>query len=123
MKFAAGKIANLNRSNLKVGSGLHSGQNSCAGLQMGPEEFIKKGRIFSYSFEDRRGIDSCIKVNSQRRENVCSLLFLPVVALSFSFPLEGALVSKKSPTQGFCDQRVAFKAGLQVRWSSPVTKC
>lgn len=76
MKFAEGKIANLNRSNLKVGSGLHSSQNSCASLQLGPDKYIKKGRIFSHSFEERRGIDSYIKVNisSQRRENVCSLL-------------------------------------------------
>lgn len=38
MQFAAGKVANLNRSNLKVGFGLLSDQNSCASLQLGPED-------------------------------------------------------------------------------------
>lgn len=61
MQFAAGKIDNLNRINLKVGSGLLSGQSSYASLQLGPEdakmllslsgwwngfEFIEEGSYF-----------------------------------------------------------------------------
>jgi len=37
--------------------------------------------------------------------------------------IRGCSCFKNSPpTEGFCHQRVVFKAGLQVRWSSPVTK-